>query len=138
MKFLATGLRVALIPFLLVSPSASLGVDTREALMREFFAGSKSRNLPAIEKVMADRFQSVHTDCARDRAGELEIIRNIKLEPPTFTNFQSTRNGSALAVAFQVNAPGETLGGKRVGAGSRGRMADCLEAGSSPLPTRRR
>ena len=129
-NFLTTGLGAALAIFLLFSPTASLGEDLGEKLMRDFFADAKSRNLPAIEKVLADGFQSVHTDGARDRAGELEIIRNIKLGSPTLTNFESTRNGPALVVTFQVNAPDETLGGKRVGTGTHGRMAVWLEASS--------
>ncbi|MFP8881074.1 MAG: nuclear transport factor 2 family protein [Myxococcota bacterium] len=129
-NFLTTSLAAALALPLLFSLTASAGEDLGEKLIREFFADTKSRDLPAIEKTLAEGFQSVHTDGARDRAGELEIIRNIKLGAHTLANFKTTRNGPVMVVTFEVNAPSEILGGKRVGEGSYERLAVWLETGS--------
>jgi len=129
-NFLKTSLAVALALPLLFSPTASANEDLGEKLIREFFANSKSRNLPAIEKTLAEGFQSVHTDGGRDRAGELELIRNIKLGASTLADFKTTRNGPVMVVTFEVNAPGEILDGKRVGAGAHERMAVWLETSS--------
>ena len=129
-NFLTTSLAVAVALPLLFSPTASAGEDLGETLIRKFFADSKSRNLPAIERTLAEGFQSVHTDGVRDRDGELELIRNIKLGAHTLANFKTTRNGPVLVVTFEVNAPGEILDGKRVGEGSHERLAVWLETSS--------
>ena len=129
-NFLTTSLAVALALPLLFSTTASAGEDLGEKLIREFFADSKSHNLPAVERTLAEGFQSVHTDGARDRAGELKIVRNIKLGAHTLANFKTTRNGPVLVVTFEVNAPGEILEGKRVGEGSHERLAVWLETSS--------
>ena len=129
-KYLVASLAavLALSPFF--SPTASAGEDLGETLMRKFFADAKSHNLPAIEKTLAEGFQSVHTDGASDRAGELEIVRNIKLGTPTLANFKTTRNGPVLVVTFEVSALGEIIEGKRVGEGFHERLAVWLETNS--------
>ena len=102
---------------------AFAGEDLGEKLIRSFFADSASRNHAAIEKILAPSFQSVHTDGVRDRAAELELIRNIKLGTHTLANFKTTRNDSVLVVTFEVNASSEVLAGKTVAQGSYPRMA---------------
>ncbi len=104
--------------------------DIGENLVRRFFADSQSRDQASIEKALAEGFQSVHTDGVRDREGELELIRNIKLGTHTLANFKTTRNGSVLVVTFEVNAPGETLAGKTAGEGTYQRMAIWIETES--------
>ena len=114
----------------LFSGSALAGGDLGEELIRNFFADARSHDMPAIEKTLAQGFQSTHTDGARDRAAELEIIRNLKLGEATLANFETTRNGPILVVTFEVDAPGEILEGKKVGPGSHQRMAVWLETDS--------
>ena len=129
-KVLTAKLVAALALSLFFSSAASAGGDLGEELIRKFFADAKSHNMPAIEKTLAEGFQSVHTVGARDRAAEIEIIRNIKLGATTLANFETTRNGPVLVVTFEVDAPGEILEGKRVGEGFHQRMAVWLETGS--------
>ena len=123
---LLTPLTLALIPPVRALADDDLG----ENLIRRFFADSQSHDQASIEKTLAKGFQSVHTDGVRDREGELELIRSIKLGTHTLANFKTTRNGSVLVVTFDVNAPGETLAGKTAAEGSHERMAVWTETES--------
>ena len=117
--------------FLLFPPVAwSADEDLGEKLIRSFFEDARSHDEAAIEATLAQGFQSVHTDGATDRQGELELIRNLKLGSHTLADFKTTRNGPVMVVTFEVNAPGEILDGKRVGAGAHERMAVWLETDS--------
>ena len=129
-NFLTTSLKAALALTLFFSATASAGQALGEKLVREFFDDAKSHNMPGVEKTLAEGFQSVHSDGASDRAGELEIVRNMKLGAHTLTNFKTTRNGPVMVVTFEVSAPGEILRGKRVGDGSYERLAVWLETSS--------
>jgi len=113
-----------------LSPAIAAEEDLGAKLIRKFFADAKSHDLPAIERTLAEGFQSVHTDGARDRDSELEIIRSIKLGTLTLGNFKTTRNGPVMVVTFEVDARGEILDGKDVGEGSHERMAVWLETSS--------
>lgn len=115
----------------ILAPAALAGEDLGEQLIRKFFADAKSRDMAAIEKTLAEGFQSVHTNGARDRAAEVEIIRKMTLGSTTLANFETTRNGSVLVVTFEVDAPGEILMGKQVGEGSHPRMAVWVETGGA-------
>ena len=122
-----TSLAAALALSLLLAPAAWADPDLGETLIRQFFADAKSGDQAAIERTLGEGFQSVHTDGMRDRAAEIELIRTMKLGKSTLTDFKTTRNGPALVVSFEVNAPGEVLGGKQVGEGTHERMAVWLE-----------
>ncbi len=117
---------------LLLFPSASWagGGGIGEKLIRSFFEASGKGDQAALERTLAQGFQSVHTNGVRDRQGELDLIRDIKLDSPTLANFKTTENGPALVVTFQVNAPNEVLGGKTVSKGSYERMAVWLDTDS--------
>ena len=117
--------------FLLSAPVAwSADDELGERLIRSFFEASGKGDQAAVERTLAQGFQSVHTDGVRDRQGELNLIRDMKLGSPTLANFKTTRNGPALIVTFQVNAPDEVLGGKTVGEGAYERMAVWLDTDS--------
>lgn len=129
-KVVMTSFRGALLCALLLSPVGASGEGLGEKLVRGFFADAKRHDMDAIEKTLAQGFQSIHTNGVSDRAGELEIIRNLKLGDHTLTDFETTRNGPVMIVTFAVDAPGEILGGKRVQAGTYERMAVWLETSS--------
>ena len=111
-------------------PAWSAGDDLGKKLILSFFEASGKGDQAALERTLAQGFQSVHTDGVRDRQGELDLIRDIKLGSPALANFKTTRNGPALVVTFQVNAPDEVLGGKAVDEGSYERMAVWLDTDS--------
>ncbi len=120
-------LAVALGLTLVFGPAARADEDSGERLVRKFFTDAKAKDVGAIEKTLAEGFQAAHTDGPRDRAGELNIVRTIKLSSYTLSNFKTTRNGPVMVVTFKVNAPHEVIEGKRVGDGSHERLAVWLK-----------
>lgn len=110
-----------------VAPAGAADGELGERLVRKFFADAQGGDMSAVEATLAEGFQSSHTDGARDRAGELAVIRNVQLGSHRLTDFETTRNGPVLVVTFEVDAPGEVLDGKHVGAGAHERMAVWLE-----------
>ncbi len=125
-----TATRAAALFLFLAPAAASAGDDPGEALIRSFFDASAKGDHPAVERMLAEGFQSVHTDGVRDRKGELDLIRDMKTGSPTLANFKTTRSGPALVVTFEVDAPNEVIGGKSVARGSHERMAVWLETDS--------
>jgi len=126
--FLLQGLGAALAIILVLGATASAGEDLGPKLVRQFFADVKAGNLGSIEKTLAEGFQSAHSFGPLDRAGELKLIRGIKLGDYKLSNFKTTHKGPVMVVTFKVNAPDEVLDGKRVGDGTHERLAVWLKA----------
>ena len=93
-------------------PAWSAG-SSGEKLVRDLWATMKAQNWAELEKIMSPAFQSVHSDGARDRAGELKLIRGLKLGDYTLSDFRTTRQGPVLVVTYKV-AVSETIDGKRL------------------------
>ena len=129
MASVAAGLAVGalLLSAGLAGPAGAADDDLGERLVRKFFADAKGGDMSAIEATLAEGFQSSHTDGARDRSGELEVIKTVRLGSHRLSDFETTRNGPVLVVTFEVDAPGEVLAGKQVGTGAHERMAVWLE-----------
>jgi len=86
-----------------------------EKLVRQLWADAKAGNVEALEKVMAQGFQSIHEDGARDRKGELQLIKGVNLGKYTLTNLKVTQNGPVVIVTYFVSVE-ETIKGKRLSA----------------------
>ena len=86
-----------------------------EKLVRQLWADAKAGNVEALEKVMAQGFQSIHKDGARDRKGELQLIKGVNLGKYTLTNLKVTQNGPVVIVTYFVSVE-ETIKGKRLSA----------------------
>ncbi|MGA1503275.1 MAG: nuclear transport factor 2 family protein, partial [Candidatus Nanopelagicales bacterium] len=67
-----------------------------EALYREFVAAVAAGNWDLVGAVLADDFQSVHTDGPRDKAKEIEMLKAVNLGNYSLTDFTSTRSGDTL------------------------------------------
>ena len=125
--FLLPGLVAALALILVFGATASAGQDLGEKLVRQFFADAKAGNLISIEKTLAEGFQATHTFGPLDRAGELKLIRGIKLGDYKLINFKTTYKGPVMVVTFKVNAPDEVMEGKKVADGTHERLAVWLK-----------
>jgi len=86
-----------------------------EKLVRQLWADAKAGNVETLEKVMAQGFQSIHEDGARDRKGELQLIKGVNLGKYTLTNLKVTQNGPVVIVTYFVSVE-ETIKGKRLSA----------------------
>ncbi len=78
---------------------------------RQIWAEIKDKNWKAVESKIAKGFQSVHPDGARDRAGEISLIKNLKASDISFADFKSTTNGDDIVVTYMISVR-ETIDGK--------------------------
>lgn len=91
---------------------AALPPADGQQLEQQMWADMVARNWSAVEARMADHFQSVHTDGARDKAGEMALIRGLDIaQPPELTDWKVTQNGDALIVTYAITTQ-ETINGK--------------------------
>ncbi len=124
---LSTWLVVALALIQILGATAWAGDDLGEKLVRQFFADVKAGNLTSIEKTLAEGLQVAHSFGPLDRAGELKLVRGIKLGDYKLSNFKTTYNGPVMVVTFKANAPDEVMAGKKIAPGSHERLAVWLK-----------
>jgi len=75
-----------------------------EKMEKQMWEDIKAKNWKAVESKIAEGFQSVHPDGARDRAGELSLIKNLNVGQVAFNDFRSTVNGENIVVTFTISA----------------------------------
>jgi hypothetical protein len=91
------------------TPTAAEG----EKMERQMWADFKAKNWKEVESKIAEGFQSIHPDGARDRAGEISLIERLNLGEFTLSNFKSTVNGDNIVVTYLI-AVQETIDQKRL------------------------
>jgi hypothetical protein len=89
------------------------GAAEGEKMERQMWADFKAKEWKAVESKIAEGFQSIHPDGARDRAGEIKLIENLNLGEFTLSNFKSTVNGDNIVVTYMI-AVQETIDQKRL------------------------
>ncbi|HXO92704.1 MAG TPA: nuclear transport factor 2 family protein [Candidatus Acidoferrum sp.] len=106
--------------FLLLSPlfvhaqsATPAGASEGEKMERQMWADFKAKDWEAVERRIADGFQSIHPDGPRDRAGEITLIKNLNLGEFTLSNFKSTVNGDNIVVTYMI-AVKETIDQERL------------------------
>ena len=67
----------------------------------------------SLDKLMADGFQSVHQDGARDKRGELDLIKDLDIKNYKLDDFKTTRSGDIYIVTYTV-AVAENIDGKEL------------------------
>jgi uncharacterized protein DUF4440 len=92
---------------------AAEGMSEGEKLERQMWADFKAKDWKAVESKIAEGFQSIHPDGARDRAGEISLIEHLNLGEVTLSNFKSTMNGENIVVTYII-AVQETIDGRRL------------------------
>jgi len=75
-----------------------------EKMEKQMWEDIKAKNWKAVESKIADGFQSVHPDGARDRADEISLIKNLKVGQVAFNDFRSTMNGDNIVVTYMISA----------------------------------
>lgn len=91
-------------------------------LVNDLWVAMKDADVAAVEGMIADGFQAVHSDGANDREGELELIRNLALGDYTLTDLRITRQGPALIATYHVSVE-ETIEGRRLSSKPAARMS---------------
>ena len=100
-----------------------------EQLVRRLWANMQQNNMLAIKEIIADGFQSVHSDGARDRQEESELIGRLDMGEYTLDNFQVTREGPVLVITYRASVR-ETINTQRLSAKPAARMSVFLKTGS--------
>lgn len=75
-----------------------------EKMERQMWEDIKAKNWQAVEDKIADGFQSVHTDGARDHAGEITLIKKLNVGQVALSDFRSTMNGDNIVVSYMISA----------------------------------
>jgi hypothetical protein len=81
---------------------AAAGAAEGEKMERQMWEFFKVKEWKSVESKIADGFQSIHPDGARDRAGEITLIKNLKLGEYTLSNFKTTVNGDNIVVTYTI------------------------------------
>lgn len=89
---------------------------------KQMWADFKAKNWAAVESKIANGFQSVHPDGARDRAGEITLIKNLSLGEYTLADFNATVNGDNIVLTYMIAAQ-ETIDQQRLGTKRTSRLS---------------
>jgi len=74
-----------------------------EKMERQMWEDIKAKNWKAVEGKIADGFQSVQPDGARDRANEISLIKNLNIGQLEFNNLKSTTSGDDVVVTYMIS-----------------------------------
>jgi hypothetical protein len=75
-----------------------------ERLERQMWEDMQSLNMNALEKKIAPEFQSIHMDGPRNRAGEIELIKDLNLGKYVLSNFKTTQQDDTIVVTYMISA----------------------------------
>src|SRR6266496_881729 len=101
---------------------APAGASEGEKMERQMWADFKAKEWKAVESKIAEGFQSIHPDGARDRAGEISLIEHLNLGELTLSNFKTTVNGDNIVVIYTIVVQ-ETIDQKRLPTKSTPRLS---------------
>lgn len=91
-------------------------------LVREVWDAILRKDQAKVNSIMAKKFQSVHTDGARNRAEETELINKNQLGEYKLSGFEVTREGKALTVSYVAEVK-EEINGIKLSAAPAMRMS---------------
>src|ERR1051325_7775326 len=75
-----------------------------EKMERQMWEDIKAKNWEAVEGKIAEGFQSVHADGARDRAGEITLIKKLDVGQVALSDFRSAMMGNNIVVTYMFSA----------------------------------
>jgi hypothetical protein len=84
-----------------------------EKMEKQMWEDIKSKNWKVVESKIADGFQSVHPDGARDQANEISLIKSLNVGPIEFNDFKSTMSGDNVVVTYMISVQ-ETIALERL------------------------
>ena len=74
-----------------------------EKIEKQMWEDIKAKNWQAVEGKIAEGLQSVHPDGARDRTGEISLIKNLDVGQVALSDFRSTMNGDDIVVTYMTS-----------------------------------
>ena len=63
----------------------------------------KAKNWDVVESKIAEGFQSVHPDGARDRTSEISLLKNLNVGRVEFNDFKSTMSDDNIVVTYLIS-----------------------------------
>jgi hypothetical protein len=75
-----------------------------EKLEKQIWEEIKAKDWKAVEGKIAEGFQSVHPDGARDRGDEISLIKNLNVGQIALSDFKSTTEGDNIVVTYLISA----------------------------------
>src|SRR5437867_11929779 len=75
-----------------------------EKMEKQMWEDIKAKNWEVVESKIAEGFQSVHPDGARDRANEISLIRNLNVGQVEANDFWSTTSGDNILATYMISA----------------------------------
>ncbi|MFO7841050.1 MAG: nuclear transport factor 2 family protein [Fidelibacterota bacterium] len=86
-------------------------VTDGEQVVRALWSDFNTADREIFEEWIAEGFQSVHEDRARNRNEEMDLLVELHLGDYTLNDFRSTQNGNVMVVTYTVSVQ-ETIGGE--------------------------
>ncbi len=84
-----------------------------EKLERKMWTTIMAGDMAAVESMIAPGFQSVHQDGARDRDGELALLKGLDPVKVQFSDFKVTEQGDTIIVTYGVSVS-ESIAGQKL------------------------
>jgi hypothetical protein len=121
-KSIVFGLTFLMLSFF-SSAYANQNYDAAKNTIQGWFEAMKSGDSNKAGSYLSSAFTSVHTDGkVRDKAQEINLIKNLHMTAFKLDNFKVSQNGNVLVVTFKDKGV-ESIDKSTIGAGSALRMA---------------
>jgi hypothetical protein len=99
--------------FCIFAGEAVSGRSQGEQLLRQLWEDMRKADMNALEKRLANGFQSVHQYGASDRGQEIELLRKLNFDKYTLSDIQITQNGPVIVATYFVSVE-ETIKDQRL------------------------
>src|SRR5206468_11944515 len=74
-----------------------------EKMEKQMWEDIKAKNWDVVESKIAEGFQSVHPDGARDRTSEISLLKNLNVGRVEFSDFKSTMSDDNIVVTYLIS-----------------------------------
>lgn len=98
LKLLYTSVGVSMV----LAAGLNAEISTGEKLETQMWEDMKHRNYTAVEKNIAEHFQSIHTFGALTRDAEIQLIKDLYLGSYEISNVKVTENGDTVVVTYMI------------------------------------
>ncbi|MFH1728356.1 MAG: nuclear transport factor 2 family protein [Pseudomonadota bacterium] len=82
-------------------------------LLNEIWSNMKDKKIDALDKMISEGFQAVHTNGANTKTDEMKLLKGLNLSDYEFSDIKVTQNGPVLLVTYFVKCA-ETIDGKKL------------------------
>lgn len=107
--------------------------ETAQKIIENWFSAMKNHDLDQAGHYLAPQFVSIHTDgLVRNKAGELELIKNLQMKSYDLTDFKFSQSGNIIVVTYKDKGQ-EMIDKLSINSQAAGRMAVLQKQGKAWL-----